>query len=162
MNFLSIPYIKEIIIVVLVATGSYYYGKQQESHDWEIKAAVDKQKITDLENRAPLVTERIVTEYKDRIQYIDRYKVETVTEYVTVVDDSSCVINKGFVKLHNNAVNVTESTPDETDREDSKKKLSELAKIVSDNYATYNKTATQLIQLQKWVTDQKKEWDKTK
>lgn len=162
MNFLSIPYIKEIIVAVLLATGSYYYGKQQERHVWEIQAAVDKQKITDLENRAPLVTERIITEYKDRIQYIDRVKVETVTEFVTVVDDSGCTINKGFVKLHNNTVNVVESAPEESDREDSKKKLSELAKVIEDNYTTYNKTAAQLIQLQKWITDQKKEWDKTK
>lgn len=154
------------IILAIVASfciamaGAFYKGKADERREWEVKMLKAEVQIKDLEKRAAIINEVVVTKYVDKIQYIDRVKVTTVKEYVTVADDSACKINAGFVRVHNAAVTATPITPQESDREVTGTKLSEVGDVVKENYATYNKTKAQLESLQEWIREQEKNWNK--
>lgn len=154
------------MIIAIIASfciamaGAFYKGKADERRDWETKMLQAEVKIKDLETRAAKVTEVVVTKYIDKIQYVDRVKIANVKEFVTVVDDSACTINKGFVRVHDSTATAKFAMPEETDHDPSKVQLSDVADVVSDNYATYNKTKAQLESLQEWVREQQKNWNK--
>lgn len=161
-----------VLLVVASYWKVYTMGEASERKDWEVKMAEATAQIAVLEARAPIITTKIVKEYVDVIKYRDRIKIQEVTKFVTPVDDQACKINEGFVRAINDAADTvlldtpktTASAPAPTasDRLDSGKKLSEAADVISKNYSTYNKIALQLESLQKWIRDQKAEWEKAK
>ncbi len=154
------------MIVAIIASfciamaGAFFKGKADERREWETKMLQAEVKIKDLEKRAAVINEVIVTKYVDRIQYVDRVKVTTVKEFVTVADDAACTVNKGFVRVHDAAAKAEPITPALTDRLPTETKLSDVSEVVKENYATYNKTKAQLEALQNWVTEQQKNWNK--
>lgn len=158
-------YLYLIVAVLLAAVifGSYQFGKSNERASWELKMVEAELKIKELESRAPIITEKIVTEYVDRIKYIDRVKVEvaTIKEFVTVENDASCSINNGFVQLHNAAAAAEyPGAPNERTPLPSGVELSEVLQTVTDNYHKYHETKTQLESLQKWIREQQAAWNK--
>jgi hypothetical protein len=140
----------------------FYSGQTFESRRHEAEMAEAKLKISQLETKSSEVTIKTVTEYVDRIKYVDRVKIQKVKEFVTVADDEACKLNSGFVKIHDAAAGNELVKPDETDREESKVKLSEATEIINQNYLQYNQIAAQLTSLQNWVTNQEKLWNSTK
>jgi hypothetical protein len=96
-----------------------------------------------------------VIKYVDRIQVI-KSKTQTiikeVPKYVTIQADADCIINAGFVRLHNHAA--TSTIPDgarDTDAAPSGVALSTVAETVAGNYGTCHENAEQLRALQSWV-----------
>lgn len=155
-----------ILALTLAVILSFYlafsFGKTEERKAWEKKFALAQQEIKTLESKAAIITEVVVTKYVDKIQYVDKVKVKTVKEFVTAEADKSCTINNGFVNVHNAAAGATVLELTETDKDPSAVKLSDVAGVVTDNYAEYNKTKAQLESLQEWVRDQQTLWNATK
>ena len=139
---------------------TFSYGRSYEEAKWKEQMAQAELKIKELEAKAPVITERVVTEYVDRIKYIDRIKIETVREYVSVENDAACVINRGFVTAHNVSAAMIEPGPIPPDSSlPSDKQLSQVLQTVIDNYAKYHEVRTQLESLQQWVNEQKQLWN---
>lgn len=149
-----------IIAFCIAIGGAFYKGKADERREWEHKMLQAEVKIKELEKQSGVITEVVLTKYVDRIQYIDRVKINTVKEYVTVADDSVCTINKGFVRVHNASAAATELTPEASDRQPADTKLSDVSEVIKENYVTYNKTKAQLESLQDWIRKQEHNWNK--
>lgn len=149
--------------VVLVALFlAFNHGKTTERTKWELALSEAKLTIAELENRQPIINEVIVTEFVDRIQYIDRVRVQdrVVREYITVEVDQACTINEGFVVVHNAAATLEPlPSPDESHSKPSDVTLSQVAAVVADNYTKYHQVKAQLEALQKWITEQQKAWN---
>lgn len=152
-----------ILALVLAVILSFYlafsFGKTEERKEWEEKYALAQQEIKTLEAKAEIINEVIVTKYVDKIRYVEKVKIQTVKEFITAEADKSCTINNGFVRVHDAAAGATTLTATSTDADPSSVKLSNVAEVVVDNYAEYNKTKVQLESLQNWVRDQQTLWN---
>lgn len=152
-----------IIALVLAVILSFYlafsFGKTEERKAWEQKYALAQQEIKTLEAKAEIINEVVVIKYVDKIRYVEKVKIQTVKEYITAEADKSCTINNGFVRVHDAAASATALTATSTDADPSSVKLSNVAEVVVDNYAEYNKTKVQLESLQNWVRDQQLLWN---
>ena len=82
--------------------------------------------------------------------------------YLSMVeDDAACVINKGFVTAHNAAATLSTLGPaDGTANEPSDQVLSDILRVLVNNYSKYHEVSTQLESLQDWINQQKLNWDK--
>ena len=148
-------------LVVATVVMAFFQGKDHERKIWLLKPAAAEKKISDLESKQPVINEVIVTQYVDRIRYVDRIKVQerVVKEFITVEADQNCTINNGFVTLHNAAaIPIEPPEPKPIDAEPSDTKLSEVALVVTDNYAKYHQVKAQLEALQQWIREQQKLW----
>lgn len=145
---------------VLVAALLFVAGQHAERTSWESKMNKANLEIAELKVRAEKINTQVVIEYRDKIQYIDKIRTQKVTEYVTVVDDSKCVVNNGFVELFNSsALGKVDDAPEANSGEASKTKLSDIAEVTKDNNAEYHTIKARLESLQDWVTLQKQNWD---
>lgn len=102
------------------------------------------------------VKEKVVTKYVDRVVTV--YKAgATITKevpiYVSKAADASCVVTRGFVRVHDaSAANVPVSGgPRVTDDDGAGIELSTVAATVNDNYTNCHANAEQLKALQAWV-----------
>lgn len=152
-----------IIALVLAVALSFYlafsFGKTEERKAWELKYAIATAEIKTLEANAAIINEVVVTKYVDKIRYVEKIKIQKVKEFITAEADKSCTINNGFVRVHDAAAGATTVTPSSTDADPSSVKLSNVAEVVVDNYAEYNKTKVQLESLQGWVREQQLLWN---
>lgn len=104
-------------------------------------------------------TERVVTQYVDRVRIV-RERGETIVKevpvYVPVEADAACRINRGFVWLHDAAAR--NDTPARgagaADEAAPGVALSTVARTVTGNYATCHEIREQLTGLQSWVRAQ--------
>ncbi len=100
-----------------------------------------------------------VTRYVDRVQTI-RLKGDTIIKeiprYVPVQADASCVVPRGFVRLHDNAAAGTVPDPGtgDADAAPSGVALSSVAATVADNYTDSHANSEQLTELQELLRDQ--------
>ena len=152
-----------IIALVLAVILSFYlafsFGKTEERKAWEEKYAIAQQEIKTLEAKAEIINEVVVTKYVDKIRYVDKVKIQTVKEFITAEADKSCTINNGFVRVHDAAAGAITVIASTTDADPSPVKLSNVAEVIVDNYAEYNKAKVQLESLQNWVRDQQTLWN---
>lgn len=112
----SIPFVGayqalfKIISIVCLCLGLVWFGIGQSEEKWAKKNAAADARITQLEARAPLITTKIVTEYKDKIRYITIEGARIVKEvpvYITPESDRNCPVPAGFVRLLNDSANTT-------------------------------------------------------
>jgi hypothetical protein len=152
--------IAQILVSISIIAGIFAGGMYYEEQKWEDKMAKAQAEIDRLKIESGKVTIKIVTEYVDRIKYIDRIQKVNIPIYITKEDDARCTINQGTVDLLNSGATNTPAPPvtDKT-KEDSEKKLSELTAVTRENYITYHKVKAQLESLQKWITEQEKKWN---
>ncbi|MGA4418658.1 hypothetical protein ACI2UY_00590 [Ralstonia nicotianae] len=100
-----------------------------------------------------------VTQYVDRVQTI-RLKGDTIIKeiprYVPIQADASCVVPRGFVRLHDAAA--AGAVPDpgagDADAAPSGVALSAVAGTVADNYTDSHANSEQLTALQQLLRDQ--------
>lgn len=151
-----------LIAVFISFYISFNLGKTEEREEWEHKFALAEIQIKTLEAKAPVINEVIVTKFVDKIKYVDKVKVQTVKEFITVENDKACVINNGFVKIHDGAAAAVPVSPAASDAEASDVPLSNVAEVVKENYATHQKTKIQLEALQQWIRDQQTLWNEIK
>lgn len=99
-------------------------------------------------------TVQVVTEYVDKIRVVRERGATIIKEvpvYVTAQADADCIINAGFVRLHDAATrNPISLSPGSADAAPSGVALSTVATTVADNYTACHENAEQLIALQQW------------
>lgn len=104
------------------------------------------------------VRDRVVTEYVDRVQVIEktgRTIIKEVPVYVSEAADRACTVPAGFVRLHDAAAaNVPPSgSAGPADERAAPVALSAVAATVAGNYTDCHANAEQLRQLQAYVRE---------
>ena len=104
------------------------------------------------------VRDRVVTEYVDRVQVIEktgRTIIKEVPVYVSEAADRACTVPAGFVRLHDAAAaNVPPSgSAGPADERAAPVALSAVAATVAGNYTECHANAEQLRQLQAYVRE---------
>lgn len=104
------------------------------------------------------VRDRVVTEYVDRVQVIEktgRTIIKEVPVYVSEAADRACTVPAGFVRLHDAAAaNVPPSgSAGPADERAAPVALSAVAATVTGNYTDCHANAEQLRQLQAYVRE---------
>lgn len=158
-----IPFDSYKLPIQLIAVGAFggllfLSGQAASDREWEQKMSDARERIAQLEKRAPEVTVQVVTEYVEKIKYIDRHSVQTVTEFITVEVDKACTINKGFERLYDASVQNTLIKPEPSDAEPSDLVLSDIAVVDKHNIEQFHKLKAQNAALKKWVIEQEKIW----
>ncbi len=148
-------------LVAVAALGSLLFlsGQAKSDQEWEQKMSVARERIAQLEKRAPEVTIQVVTEYVDKIKYIDRHSVQTVKEFITVESDKACTINKGFERVYDASVRNVLINPETTDIEPTDIMLSDIAALDKHNIEQFHKLKAQNNSLKKWIVEQEKLWN---
>jgi len=78
---------------LLILFFTFQLGKQTLQHEFEYQTAKQAEIISNLKLTAGKVDIKTVVEYKDKIQYVDRWKEVNVDHYITQEANSKCVID---------------------------------------------------------------------
>ena len=150
-----------IQLIAIAAFGGLLFlsGQAASDREWEQKMSDARERIAQLEKRAPEVTVQVVTEYVDKIKYIDRHSVQTVKEFITVEVDKACTLNKGFERLYDASVKNTLIKPEPSDSEPTDIMLSDIAALDKHNIEQFHKMKAQNNSLKKWIVEQEKLWN---
>ena len=101
------------------------------------------------------VTERVVTQYVDRVRTVREKAREIVKEVPVYVPADSCPLPSGFRLLHDAAAGLS-PIPNPAARTDAAPVPAQaVAATVADNYGACRETAEQLRGLQAWVSQQR-------
>lgn len=108
-----------------------------------------------LATRQQAVTERVVTQYVDRVRTVREKAREIVKEVPIYVPADSCPLPAGFRVLHDAAAFGVPPVPDAAARADAAPVPAQtVAATVADNYGACRETAEQLKGLQAWLIQQ--------
>lgn len=157
----SIPW--QVWAVVGILVLFWWWGDNRYEQGRLDLLAEQAKEAAKIEDAQEAVTERVVIEYRDRVQVI-REKGDTIIKevpvYVTVKDDSACTINNGFVRLWNDANKgeVSES-PAGADGAPSGVVLSDVATQKAVEAKLCRETEQRLISLQDWILQQQALWE---
>lgn len=104
------------------------------------------------------VRDRVVTEYVDRVRYVETRGATIIKEvpvYVSAKADAACTVNAGFVRLHDAAATGAElAAPGRSSAADEAPSgiaLSAVAATTVANYTACSANAEQLSKLQEYV-----------
>lgn len=161
-GIIPLPYklLAIVLSAIAIAFGSYLYGKKVNELKWVAKAAEMTARIAELEAQGQIETVKVITKYVTKIVEVEKHGQEIQSQiptYVTSNDNARCVINTGFVRIHNSAAG--EEIPDTsgvTNETPSGVALSTVASTVAGNYTSCRANAEQLKSLQEWVLKQEK------
>lgn len=146
------------LLLLSLLTTVYIKGMSHVQDQWN--RAIEKENLAILKKVVlqEKITTKIVTEYVDRVKVV-KEKGQTITKeipvYVTSKNDSQCIINNGFIRLHDAAAKNT--IPDPTgiiNEAASTFKLSRVLGTVTGNYQICHENSEQLKSLQQWVREQ--------
>lgn len=138
-----------VLLVVLGWLGGVNYEQgnaAQAARDQLAKAFEQGQELG-------TVRDRVVTEYVDRVQVIKERGATLIKEvpvYVSAKADAACIVNAGFVRLHDAGAKSLPA-PDPAgyaDEASSGIALSTVAATTVENYTSCNANAEQLTMLQ--------------
>ena len=79
--------------ITLVLAMTFQGGRTYEINKYEKQSLIDKALIEELQTKSAIVNTKIVTEYIEKIKYVDRIKEVKTNVYITKKDDSACVIS---------------------------------------------------------------------
>ena len=137
--------------------GQHYYNKGHLAAEVEAQNAAIA-----INTEQPKIIERLRTIYvpaEAKIKTITQTVIKEVPVYVTKHDDSACVINNGFVRVHDAAATgELPGGPTGTDGEASPVKLSTVAETVTGNYGTCHIAMSRLTEWQDWYRQNKALW----
>lgn len=101
------------------------------------------------------VTERVVTEYRDRIKVVTKEVEKIKHEIVRVPTGTDCALSNEWVRLHNAAAGYLDSqAAGRTDGAAAGIAADQALPAIADNYAACRANAEQLIALQEWAREQ--------
>ena len=159
-KFIVSPIALIVVLCAIFFEGFYYsqkeYLRQIEEYQNKVRDAEEKSKETNTLIKTKYIEKvKVVKETADEnIKYIDRI----VTQY-----DNSCTLSNAAILLHDSSSqNVMAGSAGGTDEGTSDVKISQLLKVITDNYATYYQTREQLIGFQEWYKEQKKIYESVK
>jgi hypothetical protein len=140
--------------------GMFMAGASNNESHWAEKVNQMEVKVAKQEVAAAELTTEVITKYVDRVKIVEgktREIIKKVPVYITKESDDKCVINNGFVSLHNSSASNNEisNSTGSSNEESTDVKLSTIATTVSENYGTYYQVVEQLKSLQDWIKQQK-------
>ena len=148
-----------VLFTVGVFMEGYIYG-QQEMRD---QIAVFEQKLKEAEEKASIVNEKVVTQYKTQIVKIKENTNEVikyVDKYIDAPIDNKYPVPNAFVVLHDSASqNQLPPSASGAYEGTSDIKISEVARTVTENYGTCYGLREQVKAWQQWYTEQKNIFD---
>ena len=161
MTFLLSPLFRWFAIFFLILASyfaAYWKGRVVGWNMREEKVAEESRQVVAqmaaIAAKRATITERVVTQYVDRIKVIrgrNETIVQVVKEFVPVDD---CLLDPRWRVLHDAAAsNVFPPTPEGTDGTGQSTQADAIA-TVAENYARYHEVATRLGALQQWVREQ--------
>ena len=150
----------ELLLCLLLA---FIWGLHEHYEGILYQKAQEKAAVVKVDQKAAIVTTKIVTQYVPQIEYI---KGETVTitkkvpVYVTKKDDSKCTVGNGFVGLWNatNKMQLPASAGTVDDRP-SPVVLSDIAAQHTAEVSVCTATEAQRDALKAWILGQQKAYN---
>ncbi|USN16367.1 hypothetical protein PLUTO_00510 [Luteibacter phage vB_LflM-Pluto] len=147
------------LIALLLALGIYVYalnaGERRVQEKWDASVAEQNkaQQFRDVQGTA--TTTQVETKIVHDIQVV-REKGDTivkeVTKYVTPADDARCVLNNGFVRVHDAAAQGEPlDAPEDSDGAGSDVVPSQAVAVVANNYKLCRADQVKLTGLQEWI-----------
>lgn len=145
------------IAFALVGSG-YRLGVDHEQGKAKAVAADQLRQAFEQGQALGIVRDRVVTEYVDRVEVIEktgRTIIKEVPVYVSEAADRACTVPAGFVRLHDAAAaNLPPSgRAGPADERAAPIALSTVADTVAGNYTDCHANAEQLKQLQAYVRE---------
>lgn len=150
----------ELLLCILLA---FIWGLHEHHEGVLYQKAEDAKVVIKTEQKAAIVTTKIVTQYVPQIQYV---KGETITitkkvpVYVTKTDDSKCTVGNGFVVLWNttNKMQLPSSAGTVDDRP-SPVVLSDIAAQHTAEVGVCTATENQRDALKAWILGEQKAYN---
>lgn len=96
----------QILSILLLTAGVYWYGGYSTEMWWRGEAARLQEEIRKSEERAPIITKEVVTKYKDKILIV-KHGVEVVKKEIEVkreIINEGCKLNPTAVEMYNKGV----------------------------------------------------------
>jgi len=156
----------EVIGVVLLVVGSYFYGGYGTEMAWRGRVADLEAKVKVAEEKSQQVNTVIETKVVEKIKvvkenvYVNR---EIIKEVAGKQLDASCSLPKSTVSLHDSASrNEVAGRAAATDGTPSEIKASELLDRVVENYGSCHENAAKIEAWQEWYKEQKKIFESVK
>lgn len=144
-----------IIVAALIYAAGWIEGAGHGQAKWDAKKQAETLAAARQARNQAEATVKVVTEYVDKIKVVRERGATIIKEvpvYVTAQADADCLINAGFVRLHDAAAgNAVSLSPGAADAAPSGIALSAVAETVADNYQRCHENAAQLIALQQWT-----------
>jgi hypothetical protein len=156
----------ELVGVVLLVIGSYFYGGHGVQQAWEARVKELEEKVRVAEEQSQkvntVIQERVVTKIqvvKENV-YVNR---EIIKEVAGKQLDASCSLPKSTISLHDSASrNEVAGRAAATDGTASEIKASQLLDRVVENYGSCHENAAKLEAWQEWYREQKKIFESVK
>lgn len=143
---IPVPGTVYIVAAAFVAGAFVTYKVMDWKHDAELLREVKV--AQQLERGLVKIVTKIEKKYIDRVVEIETKGITITNEvpvYVTKNDDSACVLNRGYVRVHDAAATNTHPGPaTESDRAPAGVDLSRAANVQTRNYQAYHVVAAQL------------------
>jgi len=153
------PWVMWLALAVLVAAATgwgWVKGAASVQQDWNTERAVQTIAVLRVQVKQAEVTERIVTQYVDRVRVV-RETADAVIREVPVYVPQSCDADgrlpAGWRVLHDAAASGRAASTS-TDADAQPVAPDTAAATVARNYGTCRETAEQLTALQQWVREQ--------
>jgi hypothetical protein len=152
------------MLAVLVAAGFGFGFVEGDDHGTaKLTAYIGEQakEAVKIITRQGAITERVVTEYQDRVVK-GATVTKTITNEVTKYVESkpltlSCTLDAGWIRLHDAAaLGAVPAAASATDAATGEISAAAALPTITDNYAKANRNADRLEALQIWVTEQAK------
>ncbi|WP_122447440.1 hypothetical protein [Pseudomonas viridiflava] len=146
-------------VALLICGATYWYGYVNGMQSVEaaaVKADNDRLAAAFEQGQAlGTVRDRVVTQYVDRVEYIEKRGATLIKEvpvYVSAKSDAACVVPSGFVRLHDAAASGADlpasGSAGTAFEGPSGVALSTVAATTASNYTACHANAEQLRQLQ--------------
>ena len=156
----------ELIGVVLLVVGAYFYGGHGVQQAWLARVAELEAKVKIAEEKSQQVNTVIETKVVTKIKvvkenvYVNR---EIIKEGAGKQLDAQCSLPKSTVSLHDSASrNEVAGRAAATDGTPSEVKASQLLDRVVENYGSCHENAAKLEAWQEWYREQKKIFESVK
>jgi hypothetical protein len=100
----------QIISAVLLVSGLYFKGGYGVEMQWRERVAELESKVKESEERAKIVNEKVVVEYRDRVKTVTETKfvIQEKIKEVEKIVDAQCKVAPEAVTVHNDAAKMPE------------------------------------------------------
>lgn len=98
------PLIFKGVLVLSLVVGSFVFGRYTLESEYAQKISQIKLKFQEIEAKSAKINTVVVTEYVDRVEYIEKQGKSIIKEipvYITKEVDSQCKIPNSVIQLHN-------------------------------------------------------------
>ena len=162
LGMIPLPY--KLMAAAALLIGVFFYGYMKGSAYAEAElqrfAAESATKVAELERKNAEISGKVVTEFVDRTNTI-REKEYVYLDTAKNTVPSQSVLSNGWVFTHDaSASNGDADSTRSSDEGSSGIKDNEALLTIISNYSRCQQNAVQLIELQKWITENKTEVDR--